>query len=232
MLNVKLDARLEAAARLVGEGTVADIGSDHALLPIELVRRGTPRALASDINEGPCERARIHVRAAGLTDKITVKCCPGLDGIEEFAPDNIIIAGMGGELIASILGASDYPEKSECRLILQPMTMHGELRRFLADGYRITHETVVREGGKHYQLMAAVWDGERRTFTDAELRLGALNLARAAESPTDADRTWLEFIRKGALTRIRGREIAGITDEAQTADRELLDLVNKLLQGV
>ncbi len=232
MLNINLDARLYAAACLCGEGSVADIGTDHALLPIYLVNRGNTRALASDINEGPCERARINVASNGLTDKITVICRAGLDGIEDFAPDNIIIAGMGGELIASILAASDYPKTSRCKLILQPMTMHAELRRYLAKGFEITDEVVVREahgsGWKHYQLIAARWDGVMREYSETEYRLGKLNLARVATAPTEADRTWLEFVRKGALTRIRGREMAAVVDAyEQERDREMLAEIEK-----
>ncbi len=233
MQNIILNARLSAAASLTGEGSVADIGTDHAFLPIFLVNRGTPRALASDINEGPCERAALNVGAYGLADRITVACRAGLDGIESFAPDNIIIAGMGGELIASILEASDYPKNSRCRLILQPMTMQAELRRYLANGFNITEELVVREdhpsGYKHYQLIAASWDGIKREYSETEYRLGKINLARIAKAPTEADLTWLDFIKKSAKARIRGRECAAIIDShEQELDKAMLAEIESL----
>ena len=106
MHEIKLSPRLAAVASFVGTGSVADIGTDHAQLPIWLVQNGRPRALASDINEGPCQRARVNIYQWGLHGKIKVKCCAGLDGIEDFSPDNIVIAGMGGELITSILAES------------------------------------------------------------------------------------------------------------------------------
>ncbi|MBO5219626.1 MAG: SAM-dependent methyltransferase [Clostridia bacterium] len=233
MTNFKLDARLSAAASLCGSGTVADIGTDHAYLPIHLVNAGTPRALASDINEGPCDSARKNVAAHGLADKITVACRPGLDGIEAFAPDNIFICGMGGELIADILAASDYPRAARCRLILQPMTMHAALRRYLAGaGFAITDERVVREGSKHYQLIAAVYDGTVRSFSAAEYALGEKNLARAAKHPTEADISWLTFVRTRASARVCGRASAGLDNDEQRADRALLAVIEPILQGV
>ncbi len=207
---------------------MADIGTDHALLPIYLVENGAPSALASDINEGPCERARVNVAAHGLADKIIVACRPGLDGIEAFAPDNIIIAGMGGEMIASILDASPYPRTSKCLLVLQPMSMQAVLRRYLADGYQILDELVVREHNKHYQIIAARFDGIRRTYTEAELRLGALNLARVRTAPTEADRSWLNFVRNGTQTRIRGRASAGLDSHEQQMDLEVLKTIEEL----
>jgi tRNA A22 N-methylase len=107
--------------------------------------------------------------------------------VPEFAPDNIVIAGMGGEMIASILAASEYPKESKCRLVLQPQSMQDTLRRYLAEnGFSITDETVVLDGGKFYQIIAARYTGEPYSLTDAEYKLGKLNLARAAKQGSDA----------------------------------------------
>ena len=73
----------------------ADIGTDHALLPVYLCQKGCPRAFASDINEGPIDRARANIAKYGLSDRITAARRDGLDGIERFAPGFVIICGMG-----------------------------------------------------------------------------------------------------------------------------------------
>ncbi len=231
--KIKLSQRLAAVAALVGKGSVADIGTDHAMLPIRLVQDGHPGALASDINEGPCQRARTNIYEWGLHGRITVVCAPGLAAVREYKPDNIVIAGMGGEMIASIIEASDYPMESRCRLVLQPQSMQDVLRRFLAhSGFIITDETVVEDAGKYYQVIAAVYDGIKRTFTDSEYKLGALNIKRCAESPADTDRKWLKLQRASAVRRIEGRSQGNSEHNdisEQSRDRELLALIDKLL---
>ncbi len=233
MQQITLSKRLAAVAAFVGKGTVADIGTDHAQLPIWLVQNGRPGALASDINEGPCQRARINIYKWGLHGKIKVKCCAGLDGIEDFAPDNIVIAGMGGELIEAILKASDYPKKSRCRLVLAPQSMQDVLRRYLFENsFSIEAENVVLDGGKYYQIISAVYAGDAcRELREYEYKLGALNLERAAKRPTDTDIGWLKAVSASAKRRVDGR--AGVCDDSmeQKNDTELLLAVEGILKG-
>ncbi len=231
MYEIKLSPRLAAAAELVGKGSVADIGTDHAFLPIYLVQKGHPRALASDINEGPCQRARTNIYANGLHCKIKVACCPGLDAVDEFAPDNIVIAGMGGEMIASILAASDYPVKSRCRLVLQPQSMQDVLRRYLCHhGFRIDRETVVYDGGKYYQVFSAVYDGAATEMQEYEYKLGKINLERAKKCPTPADIAWLEGQLAAANRRIQGRLLTCDGTPEQARDRELAAAIEDILK--
>ena len=231
MYEIKLSPRLAAAAKLVGKGSVADIGTDHALLPIHLVQSGHPRALASDIKEGPCQRARTNIYANGLHSKIKVVCCPGLDAVDEFEPDNIVIAGMGGEMIASILAASDYPKKSKCRLVLQPQSMHDVLRKFLAEnGFEITEETVVLDGGKYYQLLAAKYTGEVYQMSDAEYKLGKLNLARVEKLYGETDIAWLKKQYDAAVCRINSRGAAYEDTPEQKKDRELASVIERAIK--
>lgn len=238
MTEIKLSARLQAAADMALRGEdinkdAADIGTDHALLPVYLCQKGCPRAFASDINEGPTDRARANIAKYGLSDKITAARRDGLDGIESFAPGVIIICGMGGELIADIISRSDYPSASRCRLVLQPMSMQDKLRRFLAgNGYAIYDETVVYDDGKYYQLISAEYDGKPYAMTDAEYRLGRLNIARisGAQSIADTDRGWLTKVRAAAKRRIEGRRGAEKIDQSgQASDEELVSLINKLI---
>ena len=229
-----LAPRLEAAASLVGGGSFADIGSDHAYLAIKLALERGVCGVASDLREGPCERARKNVRQYGLCDKIKVYCRSGLDRIEEFAPENIIICGMGGELIAEILEGSEYPKSSRCRLVLQPMSMQDELRRYLVrEGYSISDERVVYDSGKYYQLIAAKYTGENSVLDEVEALLGPLNLKRAAESLSETDRGWLMSVAIAAKNRVSGRmkSDSGPNSPEQLCDQSLIKRIEAILRA-
>lgn len=167
-MPVKLTPRLMTALPYIrGDRLVADIGTDHAYLPIYLCEqeRLTPtvsgrgdglRALAADINRGPVERAEAHIAAAGLGHCIHTLQTDGLAGLESFDPEDILIFGMGGELIAHILERAPWVRREGKRLILQPMT-HGERLRayLLSAGFGIVGETLSREGERIYQTICA-----------------------------------------------------------------------------
>ena len=183
MRDIILSKRLSTAASFVRSGAVcADIGTDHSYIPIYLVMNGVAKkAIASDVNEGPTLIAKENVKKYGLADKITVRTANGLDGIEEYEPTDIIICGMGGELISEILDRSDYVKNENIKLILQPMTAIKELREYLSHGYKITDETLVFDADKLYQVICAEYDGKERTYSDIELELGKINIEKREE---------------------------------------------------
>ena len=129
----QLDARLSAVAALVREGRrVADIGTDHALLPVWLVRTGRcPAAVASDIRQGPAAAARRQVEKAALSDRISVRVGDGLAPLAPGEAEDIVIAGMGGETVAEILAAAPWVRNKAYHLVLQPMSKPEKLRQFL-----------------------------------------------------------------------------------------------------
>ena len=131
MIANKISKRLCTASSHVRNGAVvADIGTDHAYVPIYLAKQGRiNKAYACDINEGPIRRAKENIAKYNLDDIIEARLQNGLDGIENLAPTDILICGMGGELIASIIDKSDYVRQKGIRLILQPMTFVKELRK-------------------------------------------------------------------------------------------------------
>lgn len=178
MNKLKLSKRLSTAASYVRSGAfVADIGTDHAYLPIYLVSNKLIRgAIASDVNEGPIERAKENIKKLGLENEIHVRVANGLDGIEEYSPDDILICGMGGELIAKIIDGSNYVKNSKIRLILQPMTSVYELRKYLSNGFSTIAENIVIEDDKIYQIICVEYDGIKHTYTQAELELGVKNI--------------------------------------------------------
>ncbi len=159
-IMVSLDKRLSMVASMVRRGSrVADIGTDHAYLPVYLVQAGVcPRGIAADIRSGPLEAARRTVTEAGLTDNIVLRLGDGLAPVSPDDADDIVIAGMGGETIVEILSAADWVKNTRLRLVLQPMTRAEELRRWLlTNGFTITEERLVRDGHRLYPVLAATY---------------------------------------------------------------------------
>lgn len=132
---MELSKRLQAVADLVTAGyRVADIGTDHAYIPIFLLASGKiSGAVAMDVNEGPLERARCHVAENGLSDKISLRLSDGLAGLRPGEAESVVIAGMGGGLIIRILteGAGALEHVKEC--ILQPQSEIEKVRAFLLE---------------------------------------------------------------------------------------------------
>ncbi len=160
---MELSDRLEALIRAV-EPTeaAADIGTDHGFLPIELIRRGIcKKMIACDVRSGPLDRAKAHVKAAGLEDQIETRLADGLQGLRPLEVNSVVIAGMGGALMASILEKAD-PKVVEGldQMILQPQSEFDKVRT-QADrmGFIPVKEEMLIDRGKYYWLMVM----EKRT---------------------------------------------------------------------
>lgn len=156
---MQISKRLRTVAAMVTEGyRVADIGTDHAYVPIFLVTEGKiEQALAMDIGKGPLERAQEHIREYGLESQIVTRLSDGLAEFVQGEADSIVIAGMGGALMARIL--SDGAEKCAGvkELILSPQSELFLVREWLsANGWQIEQETMLTEDGKYYTVMRAV----------------------------------------------------------------------------
>lgn len=159
-----LTPRLECIVKHVRSKIAADIGTDHAYVPIRLVQSGrAERAIACDVIPGPLKNAEKNIGEYGLSEKIETRLAFGLDAIAPGEADTIIIAGMGGDIIKKILEKGENTAKS-ARLILQPMKAQCELRKFLIyNGYKITGEDLAVEGYKVYNLIEAE-AGEQSPF--------------------------------------------------------------------
>ena len=161
-IMITLDKRLSAVAALVRQGSrLADIGTDHAYLPVHLVQAGVcPSAIASDIGAGPLDAARRTVTENGLTSEITLRLGDGLCTVSAGEVEDIAIAGMGGETIAAILEAAPWTQNEAIRLILQPMTRSEDLRRWLlTHGFTVLEEHLIIDGRHLYPVMAAQYTG-------------------------------------------------------------------------
>ena len=178
MIEFKISERLRTVSSFVRDGAIlADIGTDHAYLPIYLALNNRIKfGYASDINKGPIDRALENIRKYNLDSLIKTNLANGLDGIENFAPTDITICGMGGELIAKIIDSSTYVKNKNVRLILQPMTCVKELREYLQKGFYTIVENVVFEDDKLYQIICVEYDGQEHSMSNIEMEIGPKNL--------------------------------------------------------
>lgn len=155
--------RLERVAAHVPAGArLADIGSDHAYLPVALMRRGViVAAVAGEVALTPFYSAERTVRENGLEQRITVRQANGLAAIEaEDGITAISLCGMGGETIRDILDSGKAHLSGRERLILQPNGGEQPLRQWLMDnGYRILAEEVLRENRFDYEIIVAERSG-------------------------------------------------------------------------
>ena len=146
MRRLELSPRLAAIAEQVPQGArLADVGTDHAYLPAWLLLAGRiSGAVATDVREGPLQRGRETARLYKVEDRMVFRCCDGLAAVEPQEADTVVIAGMGGELMARIVERA--PWTRGCTLLLQPMSAQEVLRQWLVThGYCIQRETLVRE---------------------------------------------------------------------------------------
>ena len=162
-----ISKRLQAAAKLLAKcESVADIGTDHALLPIHLVREGlAQKVIACDIAKGPLEVARANVTKFGLGEKIELRLANGLEGLAPNECNQITILGMGGETIADIIDAAHWVRDKNITLILQPMSCDDRLRQYLINnGFEIITEVAVNSQGRVYTVMKVSFSGESKVY--------------------------------------------------------------------
>lgn len=156
---MKLGSRLAALAAFVPKGTrVADIGTDHAYLPIELVQQNIAiSAIAGDVHIGPYQAAKDNIAGLGLNNKVSVRFGDGFSVLSPGEVDTVVIAGMGGTTIIEILNSNPEVTSSLSRLILQPMVATAAVRRWLStNNWRIIDEALVQDDGRLYEIVVAV----------------------------------------------------------------------------
>ncbi|NLB33859.1 MAG: SAM-dependent methyltransferase [Tissierellia bacterium] len=137
--------------------TAADIGTDHGYVAEMLLKEGIcKQIIATDLNEGPLNRAIEHLTKSNLHDKCNFRLGCGLRVLNEGEADAIIIAGMGGDLISDIIHTSKDIALKAQQLILQPMTAVNTLRKYLYEnGFEIIDESIVKEYHHFYFIIKA-----------------------------------------------------------------------------
>lgn len=172
MMILILTPRLKIIADSIqGYRTVADIGSDHAYLPIYLIKNEqVKRAIATDVNKGPVEISRERLRSNKADEKVEVRHGDGLRVLQPGEAEVIVIAGMGGILIRDILDRDIKVAQSARLLILQPMRDSDKVRRWLsAHGFDIADEELVKEQDRIYEVIWAKPGGEAKETADLML---------------------------------------------------------------
>lgn len=171
-----MNLRLKTLAKMVDHNSrVADIGTDHAYLPIELVKNGRVKfAIASDIGQGPLLNAKKDIEEAGLQDSIETRLGNGLETItKKDEIDTIIVAGMGGKLMTEILNSAWLKGFHFPTLILEPNVGESGVRSWLMiHGYKIIQEKILAEAGHIYELIKAVLTKKVKPLTEKELLFG------------------------------------------------------------
>ena len=161
-----LSTRLQVIFDLVPKGArVADIGTDHAYLPIFLFLSGKcDKIIACDINENPLNKAKENIIKFGI-ENIETRLGDGLSAVKDGEADTVIIAGMGGDVISQILKNCNWLRKEKYTLLLQPMTSAEVLRSFLFENcFEIVSETPVTDQGKVYTVISARYSGKANTY--------------------------------------------------------------------
>lgn len=174
---MKLSERLQMVASLIRPGyPIADIGTDHAYLPVYLLQENKiPSALACDLREGPLLNARQTVERYGFADRVELILSDGLKALSPGCVNDFVIAGMGGNLIADILAASSWIADTDNHFVLQPQSHAEDLREYLVNsGFKILRETVSKEGRHLYLAMEVIYTGKIEEYPITYNYLGEL----------------------------------------------------------
>lgn len=225
MSDTKLNARLSSAALLVRQDAVfADIGTDHAYLPIFLLREGRiTGAYATDINRRPLASARANVNDASLSDRVTFMLTDGAAALSGRGITDYAVCGMGGELIADIIERAPHLRDGAVRLILQPMSRQEHLRCYLySHGYAVRREIYSYDAGKYYVCIMAEYVGKCREIDELEALIGACD----TEIYDTGERLGYLEVKLSSLERARlGRLAGGAIDPDEDLIRSLREKV-------
>ena len=226
MESIKINDRLITALPFVRNGKkFADIGTDHAYLPIYLI--GIDKisfAVAADINKGPLDKARENIEKYGYSERISTVLCDGLKKIDPNEVDDIAIFGMGGELIVKIIDEAPWVKDLNKRLILQPMTHPEKLRKYLYEnGFNIIDESLSFDRGKIYQTICAEYDGIVRNRDILVLHFGECILSNKSDLLLDA----MSALQKQLVRKISGKTEGG---ENVSYENELLAKINEYIE--
>lgn len=159
---MELSSRLKTVADMVKYPTMADIGTDHGYVPIYLHKhKKITKALACDINKGPLAKAKENVQKNHAENVIETRLGSGLLPVSPYEVESVVIAGMGGMLIIQILEVSKEVVRTMKELILSPHSDVAEVRRYLHQiGFSIADERMVKDDGKYYVFLRAVFESE------------------------------------------------------------------------
>jgi tRNA (adenine22-N1)-methyltransferase len=183
-----LTDRLRTVAHLIIKGEpAADIGSDHAYLPVYLVEQGlAPRVIATELTESPLQRARAAILNSSCRNAIELRKGDGLEALAPGEVSTVIIAGMGGETIKHILEKDWGKSESFKRFIFQPMSRAYMVRETLArQGWPIIDEKLVMENGRIFVIISSLPGSTSYSLSPLELDIGPLLIKNKTNQLTE-----------------------------------------------
>ncbi|WP_339228144.1 tRNA (adenine(22)-N(1))-methyltransferase TrmK [Oceanobacillus sp. FSL K6-2867] len=225
MINtLKLSERLKKVSSFLPEGAYfADIGSDHAYLPCYVcLRDQKAKAVAGEVNIGPFNSAKSTVDAYQLSNRIDVRLGNGLEVLNGDTDINqVVIAGMGGSLIRTILEEGKSKLSNVERIIAQPNVDERNVRRWLLrEGFTVTDETILEENGHRYEIIVADHEGNQELinpYTESQLEKQLLFGPILLRNKTDI------FYEKWRSEYKKLARIVGQMKEASNVDHEKIE---------
>ncbi|UDI78166.1 tRNA (adenine-N(1))-methyltransferase [Staphylococcus taiwanensis] len=226
---ITLNQRLTQVSHYLKPGKLADIGSDHAYLPIYAIKENLIEyAIAGEVISGPFKAAQKNVAENGLNSKIDVRLGDGLSVINN-ADDinNITICGMGGPLIAKILSEGKSKLSNKPRLILQSNIQTEVLRKTLEMlNYSIVSESIIEEKGHIYEIVVAEYDNSNLNLNKSELKFGPELLKHKNETfykKWNHELKALEHIRNQLNSEVHHERLKEIENEMSLIKEVLLN---------
>ncbi len=210
-----LDSRLSLCADFVRVGAkLADIGTDHAYLPVYLVLSNRiESAIAADINSEPLSRGKQTIEKYGAQDKVSTRLCNGLEGIAPEEVTDIVIAGMGADTIIGIISSAPWLQDKSKRLILQPMTKSERVIKYLYDsGFEILEQKGCIAEGKPYCVMCVHYTGHKNSCTELFTYTGKLH-PELYEEDREFLRLQTKLLMKRSAADVKYKELAEIIKE-------------------
>lgn len=159
--------------------TFADVGCDHGYCTQYMLENGLcEQAIFSDVSRGSLQKAEVLLASFVEEGRATAVLGDGFYGVPSTV-DEVLIAGMGGSEILSILTDENHGFLPKS-FVFQPMHSADKLRRWLIDnGGYITRDFTFQDG-KYYDVICGrrLADGEaKQTYTEMEIEFGRENLA-------------------------------------------------------
>ena len=213
-------------AGLVRDGhPLADIGTDHAYLPVFLLQEGRiPSAAACDVREGPLQNAASTVDAEEVSDRVELLLCSGFEHPRLQDYTDFVMAGMGGTLMVDLMTAAPFLQTEGIHLVLQPQSHAADVRDFLyRNGFSLLRATATRDNGRGYIALETAWTGETKDPTLSDCFLGKL-------PESDAPERFDHF--RDVLRRLTARHDALLAYPESREECELLEPVIRDVQAV
>lgn len=166
---MKLSKRLKQIILFVpNNSVVADIGSDHALIPAYLIKNNiTKKVIATDINIKPKEKALNNF------NNIDYRVGNGLNPLSNDEIDTLIISGMGADTIVNILNNNKI--KIANTVIISPNKNSYLVRKKMTQKrFHIHDESLVLDKKHIYEII--VFKKNKKHYSFKELWLGPIIL--------------------------------------------------------